>query len=62
MSDKPAKRPPGSAAPARRPRPAPGPLHLTSRETSQAAFPVAPRKQPNFQVERRPLPRRLTPT
>jgi len=64
LSERPVK---GAAAgpAAKRPRPAAGPLRLTARDTSQAAFPAVPRKEPTFQVERRPLrplPRRLTPS
>src|ERR1700733_9036767 len=66
LSEKPAKKAPGAAGP-RRPRAgaaAPSP-RMPPREASQAAFPAAPRPQPTFQVERRPLrplPRRLTPS
>jgi RNA recognition motif-containing protein len=61
-SEKPAKKAPGArpGTPSR-PRPAAGPLHLTPH-SGPPAFPATPRKQPSFQVERRPLPRRLTPT
>jgi RNA recognition motif-containing protein len=63
MSEKPAKKPPG-ARPAPRPRLAAPGAHLAPREGSQASFPAAPRPQPTFPTERRPLravPRRLTP-
>jgi len=70
LSEKPAKKPPGAGAPRR------APVSVAARRMpardgdgqsasgSAAAFPVMPRPQPTFQVERRPLrplPRRLTP-
>jgi RNA recognition motif-containing protein len=61
LSERPAKAT-GAPGAAKRPRPAPGPLRLTAREPGPTAFPAMPRKQPTFQVERRPLPRRLTPS
>ncbi|HXO03068.1 MAG TPA: RNA-binding protein [Stellaceae bacterium] len=65
LSEKPAKKAPG-AAPARRPRLAAAPPRMPPREDGEANFTaVAPRPQPTFQVERRPLRpvvRRLTPT
>jgi RNA recognition motif-containing protein len=64
LSEKPVKKPPGSA-PARRPRLAAGPPRMPPRDDGEPAFPAAPRPQPTFQVERRPLRplvRRLTPS
>jgi RNA recognition motif-containing protein len=64
MSQKPVKKAPG-AGPLRRPRLAAAPPpRMPARDGAEAAFPAAPRPQPTFQVERRPLrpvPRRLTP-
>jgi len=63
MSEKPVKKPPGSA-PARRPRLAPAAPRLAAREGNDPVLPAASRPQPTFQVERRPLRpviRRLTP-
>ena len=58
LSEKPAKKAPGTA-PARRPSPSMAARRLTSRDATDvsaaAAFPTAPRPQPTFQVERRPL-------
>jgi RNA recognition motif-containing protein len=63
MSQKPVKKAPG-AGPLRRPRLAAAPPRMPARDGAEAALPAAPRPQPTFQVERRPLrpvPRRLTP-
>jgi RNA recognition motif-containing protein len=65
LSEKPAKKPPGSG-PVGRPRLATTPAaRITPRDgAGPEAFPATPRPQPTFQVERRPLrpiPRRLTP-
>jgi RNA recognition motif-containing protein len=64
LSEKPVKKPPGSA-PVRRPRMAAAPARIPPRDgAGPEAFPATPRPQPTFQVERRPLrpiPRRLTP-
>jgi RNA recognition motif-containing protein len=65
LSEKPAKK--AGAGPARRPRlsPAAPPRMPPRDEAGAVAFPAAPRPQPTFQVERRPLrplPRRLTPS
>jgi RNA recognition motif-containing protein len=63
MSEKPVKKAPGAGAP-RRPRLAAAPPRMPPREDGQTPFPAAPRPQPTFQVERRPLRplvRRLTP-
>jgi RNA recognition motif-containing protein len=60
LSEKPVKKPPGTA-PVRRPRIATTPPR---DGVGPEAFPATPRPQPTFQVERRPLrpiPRRLTP-
>lgn len=65
LSEKPAKKAPG-AAPARR-APVSAARRMPARDGDVAgapAFPAAPRPQPTFQVERRPLrplTRRLTP-
>jgi RNA recognition motif-containing protein len=63
LSEKPAKKPPG-AGPTRRP-PLSAARRMPPRDGEAVpAFPAAPRPQPTFQVERRPLrplPRRLTP-
>jgi RNA recognition motif-containing protein len=63
LSEKPVKKP--GAGPARHPRMISAPPRMAPRDgASAAAFPAAPRPQPTFQVERRPLrplPRRLTP-
>jgi RNA recognition motif-containing protein len=66
LSEKPAKKAPGTG-PARRPRLATAlPPSMPPRDgAGAAAFPATPRPQPTFQVERRPLrplPRRLTPS
>ncbi|HWB50276.1 MAG TPA: hypothetical protein VG651_14290 [Stellaceae bacterium] len=65
MSEKPAKKPPG-ATPLKRPRLAAAPPRMPPRDADGTpAFPAAPRPQPTFQVERRPLRpviRRLTPS
>ena len=65
LSEKPVKKPPGTAA-ARRPRLASAPPRMPPRDADASpSFPAAPRPQPTFQVERRPLrpvPRRLTPS
>jgi len=63
LSEKPAKKPPGGR-PALRPRLAATAPRVPPRDGAEAVFPVVPRPQPSFQVERRPLrpvPRRLTP-
>ncbi len=65
LSEKPVKKP--GAGPARRPRlsPAAPPRMPPRNDAGAVAFPAAPRPQPTFQVERRPLrplPRRLTPS
>jgi RNA recognition motif-containing protein len=64
LSEKPAKKPPGSG-PIRRPRMATAPARVPPHDgAGPEAFPATPRPQPTFQVERRPLrpiPRRLTP-
>lgn len=63
LSEKPAKKPSAPGA-ARRPRLAATP-RMPPRDGDGATFPTAPRPQPTFQVERRPLRpvlRRLTPT
>jgi RNA recognition motif-containing protein len=55
LSAKPVKKPPG-AGPVRRPRIATAPARMPPRDGAGAdAFPAAPRPQPTFQVERRPL-------
>jgi RNA recognition motif-containing protein len=65
MSEKPAKKAPG-AGPAKRPRLAAAPPRMPPRDADASpSFPVVPRPQPTFQVERRPLRpvvRRLTPS
>jgi len=59
LSERPAKKPGGASA--RRPRvAAAGSARYTSRPAGEAAFPPVERKQPTFQVERRPLPRRFS--
>jgi RNA recognition motif-containing protein len=64
LSEKPVKRPPGTG-PVRRPRIATTPARMPPRDgAGPEAFPAAPRPQPTFEVERRPLrpiPRRLMP-
>jgi RNA recognition motif-containing protein len=64
LSEKPAKKAPG-AGPARRAPASVAARRMPARDgDAAAAFPAAPRPQPTFQVERRPLrplPRRLTP-
>jgi RNA recognition motif-containing protein len=72
LSEKPAKKAPG-AGPARRPSPSVATRRMSPRDAPATAgadadappsFPAAPRPQPTFQVERRPLrplARRLTP-
>jgi hypothetical protein len=68
MSEKPAKKAPGAAA-AKRPPLRVGTARLAPRDAAAPSspapsFPAAPRPQPTFQVERRPLRpviRRLTP-
>jgi RNA recognition motif-containing protein len=64
LSEKPVKRPPGTG-PVRRPRIATMPARMPPRDgAGPEAFPAAPRPQPTFEVERRPLrpiPRRLMP-
>jgi RNA recognition motif-containing protein len=63
MSEKPAKKPPGTAA-ARRPQLGAGPRMAPRDAAAGPVFPATPRPQPTFQVERRPLrplARRLTP-
>ncbi len=61
ISERPApkKPPPRAGAPARRPpiRVTPRPA-IADRDTEGDYFAPAPRRQPTFQVERRPLPRR----
>jgi len=62
MSEKPAKKAPDAGA-ARRPQVRQAALRLSSRE-GEPGFVAAPRPQPTFQVERRPLRpviRRVTP-
>jgi len=65
LSEKPAKKPPGTG-PVRRPRIATTPARMPPRDgAGPEAFPATPRPQPTFEVERRPLrpiPRRLTPS
>jgi RNA recognition motif-containing protein len=64
LSEKPVKKSPGSG-PVRRPRLAAAPPRMPSRDDGEPVFPAAPRPQPTFQVERRPLRplvRRLTPS
>jgi len=64
-SEKPAKKPgalgkrPPFGASRRPPLGTPAAPRITGEPGD--AFPAAPRRQPSFQVERRPLPRRLTP-
>ena len=63
LSLKPVKKAPGPGA-TRRPRMTAAP-HMPPRDGADATFPAAPRPQPTFQVERRPLrplARRLTPS
>jgi RNA recognition motif-containing protein len=66
MSEKPVKKAPGAGGPLKRPRPAAAPMRMAPRDADASpVFPAAPRPQPSFQVERRPLRplvRRLTPT
>jgi RNA recognition motif-containing protein len=57
-TEKPVKKP--GAGPVRRPRPAAARPPRDAAE--QPSFPATPRPQPTFQVERRPLPRRLIPS
>ncbi len=54
LGEKPVKKPPGSV-PMRRPRLAAAPPRMPPRDDSEPSFPAAPRPQPTFQVERRPL-------
>ena len=65
MSEKPAKKAPGTG-PAKRPRLAAAPPRMPPRDSDASpSFPAVPRPQPTFQVERRPLRpliRRLTPS
>ena len=65
LSEKPVKKPPG-AGPRRPPLRTGAPPRMPPRDEDAAAvFPAAPRPQPTFQVERRPLrplPRRPTPS
>jgi RNA recognition motif-containing protein len=64
-SEKPAKKPgaPGKRPPFGTAHRAPFGAPAAPRMPGELgeAFPAAPRRQPSFQVERRPLPRRLTP-
>jgi RNA recognition motif-containing protein len=64
LSEKPVKKPPGSA-PRRPPLRASAPPPRMPQRGEEDTFPATPRPQPTFQVERRPLrpiPRRLTPS
>jgi RNA recognition motif-containing protein len=65
LSEKPVKKAPSAGGPSRRPRLAAAAApRMPPRDGAEAAFPAAPRPQPTFQVERRPLrplARRLTP-
>jgi RNA recognition motif-containing protein len=64
LSEKPAKKPPGTG-PARRPRMTAAPRVAPRDADGVPAFPATPRPQPTFQVERRPLralPRRPMPS
>jgi RNA recognition motif-containing protein len=64
LSEKPVKKAPGTG-PRRPPLRAGAPQRMPPRDTGEPSFTAAPRPQPTFQVERRPLrplPRRLTPS
>jgi RNA recognition motif-containing protein len=63
LSEKPVKKAPGTG-PRRPPLRASAPPRMPPHDGAPADFPTAPRPQPTFQVERRPLrplPRRPTP-
>lgn len=63
LSERPGKKPTRPGAPPRRSPARPAPRRAAAPEAEERGFAFAPqpRRQPTFQVERRPLPRRLLP-